>query len=73
MENASEVFDLELSCEAVDDSRRHVREVFKEDARKTRGAELDGEAQTAMIATMGVDEPVITVAQGGSSGSTVPG
>lgn len=63
MENTTELFDLELSCEAVDDGRRHVREVLKEGAKKTRGAELDGEAPTAMIATMGVDEQVITLSR----------
>src|SRR5206468_2807898 len=63
MEKATHLFDLELSCEAVDDAIRHVREVLKEGAKETGGAELDGKTLTAMIAAMGVDEPAIMVVQ----------
>ena len=42
---------------------RHVREVLQKGAEETGGAELDGKAQTAMVAAMGVDEPAITVVQ----------
>jgi hypothetical protein len=68
IERATELLDLELSCEAVDDASRHVREVLKKGALETGGAELDGETQTAMIAAMGVDEPTITVVQVGVAG-----
>jgi hypothetical protein len=72
MENATELFDVELPCEAVDDANRHVREILKEGAKETGRAELDGEAQPAMIATMGVNEPLITVIQVLSSPANRP-
>ena len=42
MEKATELFDLELPGEAVDDARRDAREVLKEGTKETRSAELDG-------------------------------
>lgn len=63
MEKATELFDLELSCETVDDARRDAGEVLKESAKKTSGAELDGKAQTAMITAMRVDELAIRIVQ----------
>ena len=45
LEKATELFDLQLSREAVDDASRHVRQVLQKGAEKTRGAELDGKAQ----------------------------
>src|SRR5437879_6148024 len=63
IQEGAELFDLELPREAVNDTVRHVREVLQKGPEEAGGAELDGEAQTAMIAAMGVDEPAITVVQ----------
>ena len=52
MEEATELFDMELPGEAVDDAGRDAGEVLKEGAEKTSGAELDGKTQTAMVAAM---------------------
>ena len=69
MEEATELFDLELPGEAIDDTRRDVGEVLKEGAKETGGAELDGKTQTAMVAAMRVDD---RDRPSGSSGLTVP-
>ncbi len=45
MEEATELFDMELPGEAVDDTGRDAREIFKESAKKTGGAELNGKPQ----------------------------
>ena len=63
MEEATELFDVELPGEAVDDARRDAREILKEGAKKTGGAELDGKPQTAMVAAMRVDELAIRIVQ----------
>jgi hypothetical protein len=54
---------MELPGEAVDDTRRDAREIFKKSAKKTGGAELNGKPQTAMITAMRVDELAIGIVQ----------
>jgi hypothetical protein len=63
MKIAAELFDLELPGEAVDDTSRDAREILKEGAKETSGAELDGKAQTAMVAAMRVYELAIKIVQ----------
>ena len=63
MEKATELFDLELPGEVVNDARRDAREVLKEGTKKTGGAELDGKPQTAMVTAMRVDELAIRIVQ----------
>ena len=63
MEKATELFHLELSREAIDHTSRYIREVFQEGAQETRRAELDGEAQPVVAATMGVNQSPVAVIQ----------
>ena len=63
MEEATELFDLELSREAIDHTSRYIREVLQEGAQEARCAELDGEAQPVVVAAMGADQSPIAVIQ----------
>jgi hypothetical protein len=63
IEEGAELFDLELPREAVDDAVWHIRKIFKEGAKEPSRAKLDGKAQTAVVAAVGVYEPSIAVIQ----------
>src|ERR1051326_1161567 len=63
VEEATELFDLELPREAIDHTSRYIREVFQEGAQETRRAELDGEAQPVMVATMAANQSPVAVIQ----------
>jgi hypothetical protein len=63
MEKAAELFDLELPGQAVDHTSRHIREVFQEGAQKASRAELNGEPQPVVVASMRANQAPITVIQ----------
>ena len=61
VEKATELLDVELPGEAVDDAVRHVRKIFQEGPQEAGGAKLDGKAQSVVATAVGVYEPSITV------------
>jgi hypothetical protein len=61
MEKATELFNVELSGEAVNHAIRYVREVFQKGAQEARRAKLDGEAQPIVISAMGANQSPIAV------------
>jgi hypothetical protein len=64
MKKAAKLFDVELAGKAVDNATRHVRKVLKKGAQEVRRAELDGEAQAVVVATMGgANQPSVAVIQ----------
>jgi hypothetical protein len=63
VEKATELFDLDLPGEAVDNAIWHVGKVLKKSTQEARRAELDGEAQTVVVTAMGVDQPPVAIVQ----------
>jgi hypothetical protein len=63
VEKATELFDLDLPGEAVDNAVWYVGKVLKKSTQEARRAELDGEAQAVVVAAMGVDQPPVAIIQ----------
>jgi hypothetical protein len=58
---AAQLLDPELPGDAVDNTLRHIGQIFQKCAQKSRCAELDGEAQPGMVTPMRVDDCAIAI------------
>jgi hypothetical protein len=65
VEKATELFDLDLPGEAVDNAVWYVGKVLKKSTQEARRAELDGEAQAVVVTAMGVDQPPVAINEAG--------
>jgi hypothetical protein len=63
VKKATELIDLKLMSQAVDDANRHVRKVLQKGAQEASRAELNGKAETIVVATVGVDQLPVAVIQ----------
>jgi|GEM_PF-4174825 len=58
---AAQLLNPKLPGDAVDNTLRYIGEIFQKCAQRSRGAELDGEAQPGMVTPMSVDDCAVAV------------